>query len=309
MGFSHTIMNKEIIKLGQFVDLTNQLFGEITVLEKDVETSKQKGRIYWKCKCSCGREKSIRADHLKKIQTCGECKKDLSNQRFGRLIALQKGKKDSAQHQFWVCKCDCGNICEINSDNLRRGLTQSCGCLHSERTHQIVFKDITGQKFGKLTAIDYKVKNNKTIWICKCDCGNICEIAGSNLKNGHTSSCGCINYSIGEKNIIKILKDNNICFKKEYVFNDFPQRRYDFYLPEYNKLIEFDGRQHYVFQNNWLQSREEFEQGLKRDIEKNEYAQKHNIPLIRIPYQERDNITLEMIMGDQYLITKEKKND
>ena len=39
-----------------------------------------------------------------------------------------------------------------------------------------------------------------------------------------------------------------------------------------------------------------------RDAIKNEWAIKNNIPLVRIPYWERDNITLEMIMGDQYLI-------
>jgi len=38
------------------------------------------------------------------------------------------------------------------------------------------------------------------------------------------------------------------------------------------------------------------------DKEKNEYALSNNIPLVRIPYWERDNITLEMIMGDKYLV-------
>ena len=38
------------------------------------------------------------------------------------------------------------------------------------------------------------------------------------------------------------------------------------------------------------------------DTIKNNYAFNHNIPLVRIPYTERDNITLEMIMGDKYLI-------
>lgn len=42
----------------------------------------------------------------------------------------------------------------------------------------------------------------------------------------------------------------------------------------------------------------------RRDNEKNEYALSHNIPLVRIPYWERDNITLDMLLGDQYLISK-----
>lgn len=287
--------------MGKFADLTGQQFGEITVLEKDIELSKEKKKIYWKCKCSCGRAKSIRADVLKKIQTCGECKKDLTNQIFGRLTALEKGKKDKAGHQYWLCKCECGNLVEINSDNLRRGLTKSCGCLHAEKAHQLTFQDITGQRFGKLTTIKYFIKNSKTYWECQCDCGNHCIIAGSNLKNGHTQSCGCINYSIGEQNIISILKAHNIFFIKEYRFSDLPNRRYDFYLPQYNRLIEFDGKQHNEI-TGWYKNIEDFKLAQQRDIEKNNYAIKHNIQLVRIPHWERDNITLDLILGNKYLI-------
>ena len=295
--------------MGQFIDLTGKKFGEMTVLGKDVELSKEKKRLYWKCQCSCGRVKSVRGDGLKKIQTCGECKKDLTNQRFGKLVAIEKGKKDKAQHQYWICKCDCGNIVEINSDNLRRGLTKSCGCLHSEINHQIHFQDITGQKFGKLTALNYEIKNNKVYWTCKCDCGNICVVAGNNLKNGHTQSCGCINYSIGEKNITQLLKLNNINFIKEYIFKDLPNRRYDFYLPELNRLIEFDGKQHFSYETNWYQTKEEYEQAKKRDFEKNQYAFLNNIDLVRIPYTERDNITIETILGDKFLLKKQETNN
>jgi hypothetical protein len=39
-----------------------------------------------------------------------------------------------------------------------------------------------------------------------------------------------------------------------------------------------------------------------RDRLKNQYAKEHNIPLVRIPYWERDKITLDMILGDKYLV-------
>lgn len=291
--------------MSKFIDLSGQKFGEMTVLEKDIELSRQKQRVYWKCQCSCGRIKSIRTDGLKNIKTCGECKKDLSGQRFGRLVALEKGKKDKASHQFWICKCDCGNIVEVNGDNLRRGLTQSCGCLHAEKIHQLMFQDITGQRFGKLTALSYETKNGKVYWTCQCDCGNKCVVVSQNLKNGHTQSCGCISGSIGELNIQKVLQQYNIQFNTEYQFSDLPNRRYDFYLPQFNRLIEFDGIQHYKYANTWHQTIQEFEQAKQRDVEKNHYAIQHNIPLVRIPYWERDDITLEMILGDQYLITQE----
>lgn len=288
--------------MGSFKDLSGQIFGSMTVLEKDIELTNQKKRVYWKCQCACGRVKSVRSDGLKTIQTCGECRKDLIGQRFGRLVAISKGKKDAAQHQYWICKCDCGQIVEINSDNLRRGLTKSCGCLHSELTHQLVFQDITGQRFGKLVALNYEIKNQKVYWKCQCDCGNTTIVAGGNLKNGHTQSCGCIQHSIGEQNIIAILQKNNISFVKEKVFPDLTNRRYDFYLPQYNRLIEFDGKQHFFYTSTWHDSKENFIIAQARDLEKNQYALSHNIPLVRIPYTQRDNITLDMILGADYLI-------
>lgn len=197
---------------------------------------------------------------------------------------------------------------EINSDNLRRGTTQSCGCLHSEMTHNIKFRDITNEKFGKLTAIDYIIdKNNKVYWYCLCDCGNYCMVAGSNLKNGHTQSCGCIHSSIGEMNIVKLLEENGIGYVKEYTFTDLPNRRFDFYLPKYNRLIEFDGKQHFKYAHTWHKSEEAFILAQQRDIAKNNYALEHNISLVRIPYTERDNITLEMILGDKFLVIDMKE--
>lgn len=61
---------------------------------------------------------------------------------------------------------------EVKGDSLIRNNTQSCGCLHREKMHEIVFKDLSGKKFGKLTPINYFIKNYKTMWYCKCDCGN-----------------------------------------------------------------------------------------------------------------------------------------
>jgi hypothetical protein len=51
------------------------------------------------------------------------------------------------------------------------------------------FKNISGQRFGKLVAIKYK--DNKYKWECKCDCGNIKSVAAGHLNNGSISSCGC----------------------------------------------------------------------------------------------------------------------
>lgn len=56
------------------------------------------------------------------------------------------------------------------------------------------FIDITGQRFGRLIAIEKTVSTDKkgmTMWKCKCDCGNIVAVRGRDLRNGNTMSCGC----------------------------------------------------------------------------------------------------------------------
>lgn len=61
------------------------------------------------------------------------------------------------------------------------------------------YKDIAGQKFGRLVAVERigKDKNGISLWECKCECGGTATVAINNLTTGHTLSCGC--YKI-EKN-------------------------------------------------------------------------------------------------------------
>lgn len=55
------------------------------------------------------------------------------------------------------------------------------------------FKDITGQTFGKLTAIRFLHRStSSSVWECRCECGYIGAFRLANLGNGHTKSCGCI---------------------------------------------------------------------------------------------------------------------
>ena len=59
--------------------------------------------------------------------------KDLTGQRFGRLVALHVDEELSyPKHIFWYCKCDCGNHVSIARAQLTSGKTQSCGCLQKE---------------------------------------------------------------------------------------------------------------------------------------------------------------------------------
>lgn len=55
-------------------------------------------------------------------------------------------------------------------------------------------KDLTGQKFGRLTVL-YKLNNynkKRPYWLCVCECGNFKEVKGTDLLRGHMKSCGCL---------------------------------------------------------------------------------------------------------------------
>lgn len=56
------------------------------------------------------------------------------------------------------------------------------------------YKDLTGEKFNRLTVIEKagKDKHGKILWKCKCDCGNEVITHGRSLLNGHCKSCGCM---------------------------------------------------------------------------------------------------------------------
>ena len=58
--------------------------------------------------------------------------KDLTGQKFGRLTAIKMAELDKWGQAKWLCECDCGNLVNIKSGNLRSGHTQSCGCLWGE---------------------------------------------------------------------------------------------------------------------------------------------------------------------------------
>ena len=58
--------------------------------------------------------------------------KDLTGQRFGRLIVIKRVENDKLGKAQWLCQCDCGNKKEVSTQSLKSGKVQSCGCLHKE---------------------------------------------------------------------------------------------------------------------------------------------------------------------------------
>ena len=127
--------------------------------------------------------------------------KDITGERFGKLVAVKNVGVNKHKRALWLCKCDCGNECVVTSQELNKGDTQSCGCLHKEAITKANKKDMLNKRFGRLVVIEEngKDKNGSIKWRCKCDCGNEITVIGNSLRNGHTKSCDCLkNDSIKE---------------------------------------------------------------------------------------------------------------
>lgn len=197
---------KDVCK-SRMIDETGNRHGRLVVTEYDHSNKK------WKCKCDCGNTTSVRGYSLRSGMTksCGCLQKertsaanyiDISGERFERLTAIKMIGQNDRGANVWLCECDCGNQTEVPTANLRNGNTRSCGCLQKDSAREcgkIMRKDISGEKFGMLTALEPTPEraNGAVVWRCKCDCGNEHYIAINQLSC--TKSCGCLGGKIVEE--------------------------------------------------------------------------------------------------------------
>ena len=293
-----------------YTDLLNQTFGELTVIEH-LGTANSSGQ-YWNCKCSCGNEciKTTKQLHNNQNLSCG-CKhikyKTHKNKinigdKYGYLTIISYNpKSDNSNTNYWDCECICGKIVTIAQCNLKHRI--SCGCIDKHN-------DLTNKQFGMLKAIKPTIQrnsNNDIMWECVCECGEKCLVSSHKLVTNHTKSCGCM-ISKNENYIASILKENNINFDRQHIFNDClspkgNNLKFDFYVDD-KYVIEFDGKQH---QDDiaWMESTDDLKQ---RDTIKTQYCFQHNIPIIRIPNVKLENITIQdLSLDSKYLLRSEER--
>jgi len=111
---------------------------------------------------------------------------NLTGQKFGHYTVIKRDK--SKKVSYWFCQCDCGNLnlVSVHTSALKNGQSWHCGCVNNH--------DLTGKRFGKLTALNRDNTKSGIYWVCKCDCENktIKSILSYSLLNGSTKSCGCL---------------------------------------------------------------------------------------------------------------------
>ena len=227
---------------------------------------------------------------------------NLTGQRFNRLVVLERDIETqllkNSKDAFWKCQCDCGNVVSVRGHDLRQNKIQSCGCLRKENTKSINYKDLKGQKFGKLTVLymcDYQIDKH-SVWHCKCECGNEKDIMGKHLLSGATQSCGCLKSS-GELKLITVLKQMNIEFETQKTFDSCKNvlpLYFDFYIPRYNMVIEYNGIQHYE-SIKFFGGEQRLEEQKQNDLIKRQWCKEHQIKFVEISYLEQNRINEEYI--------------
>jgi hypothetical protein len=137
-----------------------------------------------------------------------ELRSNLMGQVFGRLIVIGYSGRTKSGVNLWLCRCKCGTEKAIRQYDLKSGRVKSCGCLKRETTAAVRFRDLTGQKFARLTAIKHVGLDSggRYKWLWQCDCGKVVVIVGSHVTIGQTKSCGCLR----NENMIRISRTHGL---------------------------------------------------------------------------------------------------
>ena len=234
-------------------NLIGQRYGKLKVIKRH-GSKKKNGILEWECLCECGNTTIVSTKNLQRKDnptiSCGCTKpkyENLIGKRFGKLVVIKESDdyvlKTGEHYKQWLCKCDCGNEKIARASFLKNGRTSHCGCERYKNQSKAFTKDITGKKFGKLTAIkisktiygeDGKAKN---YWLCKCDCGNYTEVQINHLSSGHTKTCGC---SFDKNFLGDITRKHGMHSEKIYfIYNGMKQRCYN---PNNGHYKDYGGR-------------------------------------------------------------------
>lgn len=231
------------------------------------------------CPTCTWENRSVGYENVKKFVESKGCKL-LSNKYINNSTKLK-------------IQCSCGGEFEIRFADFKFKERYKCNNCRKKKnyTYDDVKKFIES-KGCKLISETY-IKNNEYLTI-QCSCGEIFSRKFNSFKDSkqyYCNKCSC-KISIGERIIMEFLRDNNIAYNFQHKFLTCKNQKklsFDFYLPNYNMCIEFDGRQHFEVVNAFG-GEKELEKCKLRDSIKDKYCKEQQIKLLRIPYWDIKNI-------------------
>lgn len=268
-----------------------------------IKAEKENGKVFIYFICNkhkiFGVQKMTKNNMSRNIKGCKYCKGDLpewfvrkkiqSEYPHIQIVGAYKNMTTPVK-----CKCLKHNVLwDITPQSILNGTScYQCGLekLSKHRLYtQEQFVSII-QKVNPDVEIISEYTGIKNDILVKCKkCGYIWSLNANSLKVNGTRCRKCSYTYKGEDKIISVLNSIGCKYIHQYKFDDCRDKRplpFDFYLPDYNMCIEFDGQQHYEprFGND------KFEITKYHDKIKNDYCRNRNIDLLRIPYWDSSNI-------------------
>ena len=249
----------------------------------------------------CGNEYEVKWESFNRGSRCPKCSgtDKLNNKEVDkRMFELTNGEYVrvgnyvNSKTRMLVKHNVCKNEYEVKWNSFQQG-SRCPKCSGNDKlNNEEVDKRMYELTNGEYVRIGEYFNAKTRILVKHSLCGNTYEVTWDNFKQGYR--CPKCNESKGEKEISNILNSLNIKYTSQKRFPECKYKRtlpFDFYVSNKKSklLIEFDGKQHF-------ESVDIFggDNGLRvtqvRDEIKNDFALSKNIPLLRIPYTEQDNI-------------------
>jgi hypothetical protein len=235
--------------------------------------------------------------HINKKSNCQKCSgnKKLTTEEFILKAKLIHGNKYDYSLVDYVNDSNKVNIICLEhgifiakaGNHLRGDRCSMCTNNKKLTTEEFINKAklIHGNKYN-YSLVNYTNQSKKITIICDKH-GEFKQNPNNHLNN---NGCPICKESKGEKEIRNYLENNNIKFIPQYRFPDCKnilELPFDFYLPDYNICIEYNGRQHYEPINLWG-GKKALETQQLRDKIKMEYCRDNNIPLIIIKHSDKN---------------------
>ena len=276
------------------------------------------------CNCEfCGKPFKVKKSKYDKamrenlhLYCSAQCAKDVQKPKWHDIVELFESRGYILLSKEYIsAKTKLEYICPdheaygsqyITYNNLKNGFgCRFCGFERSSNSKRLSFekvKDIFARHDMILLEQKYKNSNTPLQYICKHHQEfGIQYMALSNAYKQHCPHCNTIK---GEDNISQYLLQNNIQFVSHKSYDDLRgvgggKLSYDFYLPNFNLLIEYQGEQH-ERSVEAFGGEAQFKVQQEHDRRKRDYAQRHNIDLLEIWYYDFKNI--EEILNRKFLL-------
>ena len=201
----------------------------------------------------------------------------------------------------------CGNVYEVQPSSFIRGKRCPYCAGLAKKTDKQFKHEVFNLVNNDYTFLDKYVNNKTKLRVKHNGCGNVYEVQPNSFLSGKRCPY-CNQTPKGETFISKILDNLNINYEYQKTFDDLRDSQplsYDFYIPDQNILIEYQGLQHYQ-PIDYFGGDDRFISQQKHDKMKLDYAKEHGYNLITVPYTEDSLSKIKKYLIKHGLNYKEK---